>query len=176
MTRRRRTYAEIKADAEAVTRVCRKCEEVKGVEDYRKRSAGDGLTTWCKTCLDSESEDNRLENIELRKLQARARRLKSVYGITLEQYNDLLLKQNNSCAICLRPADSFDINLAVDHDHKSMLIRGLLCTNCNHRLVARHRDGELLRRIADYVEQDTGWVMPKPKAKKRTKRKPNAKW
>jgi hypothetical protein len=58
----------------------------------------------------------------------------------------------------------------VDHDHFSGEIRGLLCTYCNYRVVGKHRDGELLRRIADYVEQGTGWFVPKKKKTK--KRKP----
>lgn len=97
-------------------------------------------------------------------------RLLRVYGITAAQYDSLLAGQDHSCKICFRHEDEFKTRLAVDHDHHTGEIRGLLCAYCNHRLVGRWRDAELLRRIADYVEQGTGWFVP-GKAKTCKKRK-----
>ena len=65
----------------------------------------------------------------------RNHKLKRAYGITLEQYNELLFKQNNKCAICnvdnngkyRKKARAF----AVDHCHSTNNIRGLLCSDCN---------------------------------------------
>lgn len=94
------------------------------------------------------------------KVRARFYAIKRKYGITPDQYDELLGKQNHRCAVCERHEDEFDIPLAVDHSHKTGIIRGLLCTNCNHRLVARHEDGTLLRKAAEYVEQGTDWVVP----------------
>lgn len=99
---------------------------------------------------------------------SRTSHLKRLYGITVEMYDSLLLKQDSRCAICGKHQDEFPKRLAVDHDHKTGEIRGLLCTYCNHRVVGRHTDGSLLRRIADYVDQGTGWfVPPKPKRKRK---------
>lgn len=121
------------------------------------------------------SQERRERDPELAKRRARGYALKRKYGITLEQYEELLQKQNYSCAICERHESEFKTNLAVDHAHsgpKKGFIRGLLCTACNYRLVARHTDGDLLRRIADYVEQSTDWIVPD---NKKSKRKKNAK-
>lgn len=108
---------------------------------------------------------------EVARKRARGYALKRKYGITLEQYDELLARQNNACAICERPASDFPTSLAVDHDHKTGRIRGALCTHCNYRMVAKHSDGSLLRKIADYIEQGTEWfVPPKPKKKKRKAR------
>lgn len=77
--------------------------------------------------------------------------------------------------MCDRPAEQFKTNLCVDHDHKTGEIRGLLCTWCNRYIVGKHTDGELLRKIAKYVEQGTGWFVPPAflkGRKKRRKRKP----
>lgn len=112
------------------------------------------------------ADRNKDKRFEIR----RRSHLRRKFGITLEQYRGLLKKQNNSCAICLRPASDFNKELAVDHNHKTGEIRGLLCTNCNYRLVAKHQDGELLRRIADYIEQGTGWIVPE-QSKRKKKRK-----
>lgn len=62
-----------------------------------------------------------------------AARLEKVYGIDAEQYDALLELQGGKCAICrARPKSK---RLAVDHDHKSGAVRGLLCSRCNHELL-----------------------------------------
>lgn len=116
------------------------------------------------------SKMKREKNPELARRRARGYALKRKYGITLEQYEELLAKQNHSCAVCERPASDFPTSLAVDHDHKTGRIRGLLCTHCNYRMVAKHRDGALLRKIADYIEQGTEWFVPKQKSRRKKKK------
>lgn len=91
------------------------------------------------------------------------------FGITPEQYDELFEKQGGKCALCSKTGEEQGRALAVDHDHTTGEIRGLLCNYCNHRVVGRHRDGDLLRRMADYVEQHTGWFVP-PQKKRRRKR------
>lgn len=99
----------------------------------------------------------------------RERRLLKVYGISLAQYNSLLEKQDNRCAVCLREASSFPKNLAVDHNHITGEIRGLLCAYCNHRIVGRHRNPDLLQRVVNYISQGTGWFVPEKKKKRKRK-------
>ena len=111
------------------------------------------------------------EGIERRKEQSRARNLMNKFGITIEQYDDLLAKQKGCCAICDRPAETFPTRLAVDHNHVTKEIRGLLCTYCNHRVIGRHRDGDLLRRMADYVDGGTGWFVPVNTRKRKSRSK-----
>ena len=60
--------------------------------------------------------------------------LKKVYGITLEQYDQMLNTQNHACAICKKHKNEFAKALAVDHCHDTGKVRGLLCTNCNRAL------------------------------------------
>ena len=100
---------------------------------------------------------------------SRASHLRLKYGITEEQYDELLAKQAYCCAICDRRAIDFKTRLAVDHDHATGEIRGLLCAYCNHRVVGRHRDPILLRKIACYVEQGTGLFVPKKVYKRKKK-------
>lgn len=59
------------------------------------------------------------------------RHLRSTYGITPEQYQQMLIAQGNVCAICKQPSD---ILLVVDHDHDTDTVRGLLCGPCNRGL------------------------------------------
>jgi hypothetical protein len=59
------------------------------------------------------------------------------FGITPQQYEEMLESQNRACAICDQPEKVVDPRngrikaLAVDHDHETGVIRGLLCQNCN---------------------------------------------
>jgi len=69
----------------------------------------------------------------------RNRYLLKRFGITDEQYFDLLRAQEGRCAVCKRTASSFKRQLAVDHDHSTGEIRGLLCLYCNRWIVGRHR-------------------------------------
>lgn len=107
---------------------------------------------------------------EAKKKSARYYHLRQKYGITEEQYNRLLEKQKGCCAICDRHSSEFKTRLSVDHNHFTGELRGLLCNYCNRRVVGRHRDGDLLRRLADYVEQGTGWFIPKKRRPKKRKK------
>lgn len=55
------------------------------------------------------------------------------YGITQDQYEKMVAKQNGLCAACGRP-DPRHKNLCIDHDHRNGKIRGLLCHGCNRAL------------------------------------------
>lgn len=111
------------------------------------------------------------EQKEKKRLQARERNLLRLYGITLDQYEELLQKQDSRCFICQRHESEFKTRLAVDHNHVTGEIRGLLCNYCNHRVVGRHRDPEIVRRLYEYLSQGTGWFVPaKAKRKKRKKK------
>jgi hypothetical protein len=60
--------------------------------------------------------------------------LKSMFGITLQEYNAMLEQQDNTCAICKNPETDENVSLAVDHCHTTGKVRGLLCSNCNRGL------------------------------------------
>lgn len=79
-------------------------------------------------------------------------RLRDVYGMTVADYDAILAAQDYACAICgMRPRTK---RLHVDHDHKTMMVRGLLCSNCNSGVLASAKDSpEILRAAARYLEQ-----------------------
>lgn len=79
-----------------------------------------------------------------RKLEHRA-----VLNAHRKHYDALLEFQGGGCAICGRPPGKR--RHALDHDHKSMELRGILCTACNMRLTGRHTV-EWLQRAADYLQ------------------------
>lgn len=64
--------------------------------------------------------------------------LKRTYGISLLDYYRMLDSQDRRCAICLQAASRYRSALAVDHNHKTGKVRGLLCYRCNKFVVGRH--------------------------------------
>ena len=83
--------------------------------------------------------------------------LKSKYGITFDQYNEMLAKQNGVCAICKQPEVSTLKQkiklLSVDHSHSTGNVRALLCTNCNMILGKAHEDTNLLLKCVDNLNK-----------------------
>lgn len=74
--------------------------------------------------------------------------LKRKYGISLQEKEALLLKQEGCCAICDKPL----LKPHVDHDHKTGRVRGLLCTACNHALGTFKDSVKILRAAIAYLE------------------------
>lgn len=64
------------------------------------------------------------------KIAVRAYSLRQ-YGLTPEDFRDMLVGQAGRCLICFRVPDK---SLVVDHDHETGAIRGLLCNSCNRLL------------------------------------------
>jgi Recombination endonuclease VII len=65
----------------------------------------------------------------------RKHRLKQKYGITIDEYFDMLIAQRGTCALCDRvSSDETHGVLSVDHCHVTNRVRGLLCSQCNRAL------------------------------------------
>lgn len=83
--------------------------------------------------------------------------LKKKYGISFEYWNELKQKQNNTCAICKQPELSLDHrtkqvrNLAVDHNHDTGQVRGLLCKRCNTAIGLFEDNVDLLAKAISYL-------------------------
>lgn len=74
--------------------------------------------------------------------------------ISKEMYHAMLIQQRGLCAICERPANEaqgIQRRLAVDHDHATNVVRGLLCHHCNMGLGAFQDDSSRLRRAIQYL-------------------------
>lgn len=86
---------------------------------------------------------------------ARANALKYGYGITVKEYERLLAKQHHACAICKKPDNTKTgkpRRLAVDHDHKTGTIRGLLCFRCNLH-IGFLEDDKKVKKMLRYLQR-----------------------
>lgn len=107
----KRTKA-IVAQAPAHTTWCAGCQSFRDLEDFGKGA------TQCRACSSAKSHETMIAK---------------TYGITGDDYATLFAAQGGRCAICrARPKSK---RLAVDHDHKTGAVRGLLCSRCNHDLM-----------------------------------------
>jgi hypothetical protein len=78
--------------------------------------------------------------------------LKQRYGLTSEEYKQKLDIQLNGCAICKQPCKT-GRNLAIDHDHKTNVLRDLLCQRCNVVLGLVNDDELLLFDMMNYLKR-----------------------
>jgi hypothetical protein len=81
--------------------------------------------------------------------------LAKIYGITVEEYDKMVIKQKGLCAICGNPETAIQSGkireLNVDHNHNTGEIRGLLCRNCNCALGLLDDDIDVLLKAVKYL-------------------------
>lgn len=142
--RLKRTKA-IVAQSPAGTSWCAACQSFRDLVDF-----GKGATT-CRACASARTHEAMVAK---------------TYGITGDDYAALLKRQGGRCAICrARPKSK---RLAVDHDHKTGAVRGLLCSRCNHELMGSAWDSlAIASALWHYMNTPPatgGWVPPEEQA------------
>lgn len=78
--------------------------------------------------------------------------VEKTYGISGEEYWRLYEEQGGYCFICRRHNGKTK-RLAVDHDHVTLIVRGLLCGPCNSMLAHLRSDIASAQRIVEYLER-----------------------
>jgi hypothetical protein len=159
------------------TKQCSKCQLEKHFSAFHKNTRKpDGHSDQCKSCRKnyySLPQVKRQGNLNRQKnyssIKRKAQQLRK-YGLSLADYDAMLEKQGNGCAICGRQlTDPDGRKLAVDHCHKTKVVRGILCCNCNNGLGRFNDDPVLLFRAAVYLSDHPEHVStPEPKAVKST--------
>ena len=133
-----------------ITRECVKCEIERPIEEFDRTKTSRRQT--CKYCRQANYRawyKTRKDTSEHKK-DAHARQIKAQYGISIEQYNEMLNRQNGVCKICKKENGR---RLCVDHCHTTGRVRGLLCDNCNKAMGLCNDDPKLLRLCAEYLEE-----------------------
>lgn len=134
------------------TKVCSSCKVEKPKTEYHKRlDRPCGVKSICKECvLIYPKEKKRAEGYSRRYGLLRS------YGITLEDFEKMLISQDYKCIICNIHSDSVmshktHRHLCVDHCHDTGMIRGLLCNNCNRAIGILKDDPQVLLNAYNYL-------------------------
>lgn len=143
-------------------RLCRGCDTWKRISEFHK---GASRCQECRIVATAARAQLRARDpafLETRRRAGRAwaarnrprarnAHLLRSFGITSEQYDELLKQQGSVCAICRRQQADRRRRLAVDHDHNTGRIRGLLCDPCNQILGIANDDPKLLARAIEHL-------------------------
>jgi hypothetical protein len=133
---------------------------LKYLKNYRK-SNKEVLNAFDKKRWADDSErrakhkKHRQENPEKNSQNVR----RSLYGISPEEYEAKVRKQGNRCAICRREEQIIckktgrPYSLSVDHDHKTLKNRDLLCQRCNRALGLFQDSPTILEVAAEYLKR-----------------------
>ena len=164
------------------TKQCIKCQEVKPLTEFAKSTQRpSGYQNHCKVCdnirkresekrireadpvLWSERQKKYFSTYKQKhpdrvKEQDYRRNLKDRFGLTVEQYDEMLRRQGGVCICGTAPGAK---RLAVDHDWKccpskkscGKCVRGLLCSNCNTALGLLKENKETIAKLLDYMEK-----------------------
>lgn len=159
------------------TRTCCKCKiekELSSENFCKDKYDKTGFTYQCKICraikqkewvinnpekVKETNEKNQLKRKEFYNspegiLCSRKAHLKNTYGISLEEYEDMLKQQNYGCQICGKTEMNYKNKvLCVDHNHTTGQIRGLLCGLCNSGLGKFLENKQLLLNTIKYIEK-----------------------
>lgn len=86
--------------------------------------------------------------------KAREYRMRTLYGIEVADYDVMLKAQGGRCAVCHRTTTKRGYRFAVDHDHKTGRVRGLLCCDCNRQIVSvMDKYPGALQRLCEYLKE-----------------------
>jgi hypothetical protein len=107
---------------------------------------------YCKPCGVVKNKLRRKLNPEHVLNIERRSKFKKQYGISLEQYEEMLHNQGYGCAICgtKKPSERTKY-FAVDHCHNTGKVRGLLCTKCNRGLGLFNDKTDVLQKAVKYL-------------------------
>lgn len=151
--------AKLKDKIKIEYKTCSSCKEQLHISNfYKYKLSKDGYMYRCKACDAEATKTARKNKKELYSIMYRKRNLKSKYNMGIDDYESLLASQNYACAICgtKNPAGENSKKVlpsfAVDHEHISGRIRGLLCNTCNRALGFMRDSPELLKSAANYLE------------------------
>ena len=132
---------------------CRVCGKKKEETDFyktgRKKSTNpEERHSECKCCAKARVKARHHANPDI----ARNGHLQRTYGISLAQFESMILQQDSKCAICecTEPGGKHN-QWCVDHDHITGAIRQLLCKDCNIVLGLVQESPEHLERMISYI-------------------------
>lgn len=167
MTKESSEYHRTKKSKDGIISVCKACKKLEHLEKYplnkdkykisssnwRKKNAEkfkvkkkEWHTINRERCTEV-SRNWRRKNAD----RVRSNYLLKKYGITPSDYDALLAAQDGACAMCKSKPENFDL----DHDHKTGVVRGILCGPCNRAIGLLRDSPDLFLAGHDYLLRST---------------------
>ena len=134
------------------TKECPMCKLVLSRSEFHivktKTNKGWRYSSSCKPCQVEYARTWRKANPDKHRDHVKKTTLKRRYGLSLEQFNQMIIAQDGLCAICSNDIADYPY---VDHNHVTGNVRKLLCMNCNSGLGQFKDSPELLQKAVDYL-------------------------
>lgn len=124
---------------------CKRGHLMSETRAYNK--AGEGF---CRLCRNITAVELRKRNITKFRTYDKIAQIKKTYGITKEDYENLIKKSNNQCMICGSPP--LKKKLSIDHCHSTKKVRGLLCHYCNMALGLFKDNTDIMQKAIEYLK------------------------
>jgi len=161
-------------------KICCTCKTEKSLGEFTKdKTTKDGLRSRCRSCRKIEAIEYRERNLEKEnkrsrlyyyknreKQRIRSKRYREAnrdrialhrkeyrykkYGLTINQVEEMRIKQRNKCLLCNKEFTPIN-HPCIDHDHETDEVRGLLHSKCNALLGFANDDNLLLLSAAIYI-------------------------
>ena len=122
------------------TKVCNRCHTEQPISKFELKTKEGRRSTICNRC---------------KWVREKPKRVETMYGITQEEYRQMVETQGGICEICKEnPIDSkrYKNGLVIDHDHQTGKVRALLCDWCNTSLGLLEDRVDLLKAAIAYLE------------------------
>lgn len=138
-------------------KICKTCKIEKNSKEFGPhKNTKDNLATNCRKC-DAERVKKYQKNNPIKTKESNFNKGIKKHGITPEQYNKMLKKNNGVCYLCNKK--DFDRRLSIDHDHSccpkqfscGKCIRGLLCYKCNMAIGQIEKNKISINKIIEYL-------------------------
>jgi len=136
----------------AGTKVCTTCKVEKDIDEFYLRGGNyspNSRKSKCKECDKKRVAETYWKDPSI----YQNNHLKRNYGITLNEYNQMLVEQGHRCKTCgtTEPGGKHG-KFMVDHSHNNGKVRGLLCKSCNIALGEIKDNRQTLLNMLEYLE------------------------
>jgi len=133
---------------------CSTCKQTKDrLEFGNLKASKDGKSGRCKSCLNTSNRRSQAKTPDVFDEQRRLSWLTRNYGITTNDYNSMVVNQDDKCGICERQDKGTRRKYwCVDHCHTTGRVRGLLCATCNKSLGQLGDTVESLQKAITYLK------------------------
>ena len=140
------------------TKLCGRCKSEKDIADFSPSFAKRN-GTWCRPCVRAYYKIHRHSNVfgnasyrkafKKNNLTRKCKRL----GISADEFTRLYKLQDGKCALCEIDQGECIKRFAIDHDHATGIVRGLLCDKCNRGIGLLNDSPSILIKAAEYVQR-----------------------